>query len=161
MSDGTIVALEEISRDLVQAEKDKKEAEARREDLRKKFFDLATAFVGPDSRYSYDVAATGRRLQRSVAFGSPAVNYDLLRELLGPELFERVVKAVVVTTYEIDYQAFLEAVNREEITKAQIDKAVTPGRVTCRLLHSKIKTGETSPEEEEKPDPLNELILKW
>jgi len=158
MSDGIIEALDVISKALAKADEERKDAEARREKLRKAFFELATVFVGPDNRYDYDCQATGRRLQRVVVVGSPSIDYTSMEGTLDPEVFDRVVKKtkVVSYTYEIDYDAFLESVNREEITRFQIDKFTEPGRISCRLVHNKIKTAE--PEEAPLSDPLRELL---
>jgi len=162
-----IVAFEELSQKLLVAEKARESAETEREDLRKAFFALATELVGADTRYSYDVKATGRRLQRVVVFGAPTVHYDRLETVLAPEVFTRVVKKQEITTttvtYELDYEAMREAINKEEITRAQLEACVDAGRVTCRLMHTRIKKGEPAPEPEEIPAPAHPLdaIIKW
>jgi hypothetical protein len=159
-----IVAFEELSQKLVAAEKARESAETEREDLRKAFFALATELVGADTRYSYDVKATGRRLQRVVVFGSPIVHYDRLETILAPEVFTRVVKKQEITTttvtYELDYEALRDAINKEEITRAQLEACVDAGRVSCRLMHTRIKKGEPLAPEPEPvaPDPLSDLI---
>jgi len=163
--DNTIVALEELSTKLLAAEKAKADAEKEREELRQAFFELATAMVGADTRYSYDVKATGRRLQRIVAFGSPTVHYDRLELVLPSEVFHRVVKTqeVVTTTYELQYEALRDAVNNEEVTREQLEACIDSGKVSFRLLHTKIKAGEPEPETEPETKPTDLLsdLIKW
>lgn len=160
MADITGEAREQLagySAALVGIEAQRKESDRLYKLVRGQVFDLIDQLAGPDSKLAVEIPATGRRIGRTMVYGSPSLDADKLREVVGDEAFEKVT--VKTVTYSIDYGAMRDAIRNEEITRSQVEKAVIPGTVTSRLLHSKI--GGKSDDEESTPaakSPVAELL---
>ena len=141
-----LTALTELSMRLLDIKKRKDEAEKDYQTVRKTVFAVADRLAGKESKLAIEVPQTGRRLGRTMVYGSPSVDIDQLQELVDEDTFNQITVATV--TYSIDYEALAQALKNEVITESTVKKALVAGRVSERLLHSKIGSAEDKREQE-------------
>jgi hypothetical protein len=146
-----VAELTDISLTLAGIDQRKKEAETDYQAARRALFALLDRETGVGSRITIPIPETGRRIGRTIAYGSPSLDAEALRVAIGDEKFEKVTTKTV--TYALDFKALHQALLDEEITKSQIENAIIPGSVTQRLLHSKIG----SKDDTEEPRPKTEV----
>ena len=148
-----IAALTDISITLAGVDQRKKDAESDYQAARLALFALLDLETGVGSKITVPIPETGRRIGRTIVYGSPSLNAEALRMAIGDEKFEKVTTKTV--TYSLDFAALKEAILAEEITRSQIEKAITSGSVTQRLMHSKI--GSREDQDVELPRPKTEV----
>lgn len=139
-------ALTDLSVRLLDIKKRKDEAEKDYQTVRKTVFAIADRLGGKESKLAVEVYTTGRRIGRTMVYGSPSVDLDRLLELVGPTVFDKVTTTTV--TRSIDFEALAQALKDELITESTIKKAMIAGKVTERILHSKVGSAEDKREQE-------------
>lgn len=154
-----MAALTGLSVILIDIKRRQDEADKQYSEARKQLFAIIDRLAGPDSKLTVEVPTTGRRIGRTLVYGSPSMDADALRAEIGDEKFEKVTTKTV--TFAIDYAAMREAILAEEVTRSQIEKAVIPGRVTQRFLHTKIGSREDQDTETSRPKTEVEGLLEF
>jgi len=151
ITSATLAKLARFSKALVGIQRRKKDAESEYQAIRLEVFAQVNRLAGEGSKLSVELEETGYRIGRTLQHGSPSLDADKLREVIGDDLFERVTTQIV--TYSIDYAALRDAIKAEEVTHSQIEKAIVPGRTTERLIHSKIGSAQDKREQESEQAP--------
>lgn len=141
--------LASLSAQLLDIKKQKEDAEKAYQEVRKSVFAIADRIGGEESKVAVEVLATGRRIGRSMVYGSPSADIDKLRELVDKITFKRITVRTV--TYSLDFEGLAQALKDENLTTSTLKKALIPGRVSERLLHSKIGSAEDKREQEGAP----------
>jgi len=135
-----LTAMADLSARLLDVKEREEKVKKDYQTIRQTVFAIADRIGGKESKVAVEVLAAGRRIGRTMVYGSPSVDIDQLRELVGETVFKKLT--VATTTYSIDFEALAKALKDELITEGTVKKALVAGRVSERLLHSKIGSAE-------------------
>jgi len=146
MNEDDLRTLASLSAQLLDIKKQKEDAEKAYQEVRKSVFAISDRIGGEESKVAVEVLATGRRIGRSMVYGSPHCDLDILLDVVGKEVFDRVTTTTV--TRIVDFEALAKALKDEVVTESMLRKALVAGKVQQRLLHSKIGSAEDKRQQE-------------
>lgn len=156
VSASNLKALARLSSNLIEIDKRKKAAEADYKDARKRVFALVDGIAGPESKFTVEVAETGRRIGRTIRSAKPRLDAEALQQVLPPDVYAAVTHEVTTITTEIDYEALKKALDEERVSGSTLEKAIIVGDPVPVLLHNKIGSAEDKRFQEAEATPTKE-----